>query len=136
MTELIPGRFYKATVSGVPDIVIQIDKDGDAITADRVADTFTHDPRSVTNARPLIVLDPESDQVRNFLRVHGEDRSGSYILTNLARQIEAQTKPPRVPEPGLWGVVEASINGQRFRQFYLRDNLKVNAGGGWVAGRG
>lgn len=25
----------------------------------------------------------------------------------LADQIEAQTKPPRIPEPGLWGVVEA-----------------------------
>ena len=29
----------------------------------------------------------------------------------LADQIEAQSKPPRIPEPGLWGVVEAV--GQR-----------------------
>jgi hypothetical protein len=26
----------------------------------------------------------------------------------IADQIEAQTKPPRIPEPGLWGVVEAA----------------------------
>ena len=26
----------------------------------------------------------------------------------LADEIEAQTKPPRIPEPGLWGVVEDS----------------------------
>jgi len=29
------------------------------------------------------------------------------ILTRLAVTIEAQVKPARIPEPGLWGVVEA-----------------------------
>lgn len=29
----------------------------------------------------------------------------------VADQIEAQTKPPRIPEPGLWGVVEATVAG-------------------------
>jgi hypothetical protein len=47
---------------------------------------------------------------------------------NIADQIEAQTRPPRIPEPGLWGVVEASVGGwtdgpSRF----------VNFGGSWIA---
>lgn len=33
------------------------------------------------------------------------DRS---LLYNLAEQIDEQTKPPRIPEPRLWGIVRAS----------------------------
>ena len=34
--------------------------------------------------------------------------AGADLLRNLADQIEAQTKPPRIPEPGKYGVVKAS----------------------------
>lgn len=32
---------------------------------------------------------------------------GCSVIRSLAYQIEEQSKPPRIPEPGLWGVVEA-----------------------------
>jgi hypothetical protein len=40
------------------------------------------------------------------------------LLLGLADQIEAQTKPPRIPEPGLWAVVEAHTeDGEERRRF-------------------
>jgi hypothetical protein len=56
--------------------------------------------------RPLVMLDaPQVDLnvAAGLLRNAG--------FSELARQIEAQTKPPRIPEPGLWGVVEATWSG-------------------------
>lgn len=40
----------------------------------------------------------------------------------IADQIEAQTKPPRIPEPGLWGVVFVRGRGEF-----------VNVGPGWLS---
>ena len=59
-------------------------------------------------------------------------------LHAIADQIEAQTKPPRIPEPGLWGVVEAEakgVNGNTVtaRKRWVRDEqgwIEV-AGNGW-----
>jgi hypothetical protein len=53
--------------------------------------------------------------VVSALRSAAKNRRKAYlpsharILDHLADQIEAQIKPPRIPEPGLWGVVEASV---------------------------
>lgn len=45
-------------------------------------------------------------------------------------QIAAQTKPPRIPEPGLWGVVESHIKDDVARRW-------VNYGEGiWRNGYG
>ena len=66
--------------------------------------TAAHKKRTVA-ARPLIVLDMKGMNptpiLTGFLREVGYDW--------LAAQIEAQTKPARIPEPGLWGVVEAGL---------------------------
>jgi hypothetical protein len=40
----------------------------------------------------------------------------------IARQIEAQTKPPRIPEPGLWGVVSEGEPGKFEGTRYVRDD--------------
>lgn len=83
-----------------------------------------------TEVRPLVVLDLDDpaftvtalrDTLPEMARDH--DRGDVEVL-RLARQIEAQTKPPRIPEPGLWGVVEAQIGGEGF--------TFVNRGAGWV----
>jgi hypothetical protein len=42
------------------------------------------------------------------------------VLRRLADQIEAQTKPPRIPEPGVWGVVEASTESNPYRTTFVR----------------
>ena len=57
----------------------------------------------------------------------------------IADQIEAQTKPSRIPEPGLWGVVEAqtSAEGQTFftdRIALFRDDKNLMKP--WVCQRG
>lgn len=60
--------------------------------------------------KDAIVLDlseaPYGHDVKNW--VHNLRSKGGTIARNwVADQIEAQIKPPRIPEPGLWGVVEA-----------------------------
>jgi len=84
-----------------------------------------------TDLRPLIVLDLE-DPAETVRHMRAESAPWDCI-EQIARQIEAQTKPARIPEPGLWGVVEASFTSQRIQQPFLRDNLKANVGGGWVS---
>ena len=37
---------------------------------------------------------------------------GCSVIRLLAEQIEAQTKPPRIPEPGWGGAVEAGLKGR------------------------
>ena len=122
MTELIPGRFYRATVRGVPDATILVGRDY-AVTSEVTDGHYLHNLSAITDARPLIVLDPGRAQVRDFLRVYGEDRSSSYIPSRLARMIEAQTEPPRIPEPGQWGVVEASCEHSDERGAWVHDPL-------------
>ena len=113
MSALEPGRFYKATVEGVPDVVIMITDDYDrGFTARQVPDvpngTYGHAPEDITDAYPLIVLDLEDPaDYAATLRQIGLHTEG-IRLRNIANQIEAQTKPTRIEEPGLWGVVEAS----------------------------
>ena len=72
----------------------------------------------IVDARPLIVLDLDENDARHlvsYLEITVErhpDQLGTVgraVYTNVAAQIEAQTKPARIPEPGLWGVVRASL---------------------------
>lgn len=99
-TNLDPG-IYKATVRGVPDVIVFIDGAHYGRTAEYVAEHREHLPIDITDARRLIVLDVD-DVPRLAYAVRCEG------LTAIADQIEAQTRPPRIGEPGLWGVVEAS----------------------------
>jgi hypothetical protein len=53
-----------------------------------------------------------------------------HRLAPMADQIEAQTKPPRIPEPGLWSVVEAGAGRIPIRRWVHHEE------GWWVADTG
>ncbi len=108
MSALTPG-LYRATVRGVADTIVLVHKDGTPITATPV-DGCSYHAGQITDARPLIVLDLSAIRSDAVLVQHLRE-SGTFDLADLAAQIEAQTKPARIPEPGLWGVVEAAIRG-------------------------
>lgn len=63
-------------------------------------------------------------------RLCGEYTSRGELIRWIADQIEEQTKPPRIPEPGLWGVVEASLAvGPRKR--FVHVERKAGTPGYW-----
>ena len=112
MSALEPG-LYRATVRGVPgESIVMVGDDGNS--------TFSLDGEGnvrrcyvFTDARPLIVLD--LDDPAEFVRALGECAPSNFADTDsddfrimaIANQIREQTKPARIEEPGLWGVVEA-----------------------------
>jgi len=132
VSALEPG-LYRATVRGVADTIVMLT---DAQTDDPWVSMLAHRASAVrwrwhehmhiTDARPLIVLDVVSSQV-DYLR-HALKRwiewssltDEKRTLDGLLSQIEAQTKPARIPEPGLWGVVEASSVTYSGRRNYVR----------------
>jgi len=89
----------------------------------------------VTDVRPLVVLDldsldtaaPDQDETvaQYVVRTLRGPAHGSATRNAIADQIEAQTKPPRIPEPGKYGIVKASLSGD-----YRSD--WVNEGKHWV----
>ena len=114
MSALEPG-LYRATVRGVADTIVIVGEDGWGRSGDRIrADGYCgyeHLPRNITDARPLIVLmvpGGGSPRDNHWPRLADYLRQGGWDFT--ADQIEAQTKPARIPEPGLWGVVRASLH--------------------------
>jgi len=122
VSALEPG-FYMATVEGVPNIPIMItDEAGRGFTMRKVPDTpygtYGHNPSDITDARPLIVLDLENPAaVVRSLREATQNGADLPYLDQVAASIEAQTRPPRIPEPGLWGVVEAGMTDLTAREF-------------------
>ena len=74
------------------------------------------------DVRPLVVLDLDeaprgagNNYPQWLLQAASSDQASSGrtnyrpgFLRWLADQVETQTRPPRIPEPGLWGVVEAT----------------------------
>jgi hypothetical protein len=108
------------------------------------------DAQHTTDVRPLIVLDfadapwGMGGSYPTWLRRSAShdaaaQASGNYrpeFLRWLADQIEAQTRPPRIPEPrGQWAVVEATgVHGTRFqavRWTALGDRAWLDASGTW-----
>ena len=104
-----PGQLAKATVRGVPDVTVMrttgtSGADTLWLSAAHVGHARGHGASDVTDVRPLVVLDLADFDLRVIaasLRTMG--------FRVIADQIEAQTKPPRIPEPGMWGVVRAHI---------------------------
>ena len=95
----------------------------------------------VTDVRPLVVLDVKDPaSLVEYLKeatdgfdkaAHGMDAwSGRAPIRDITRQIEAQVKPPRIPEPGLWGVVEAWVPGIPTRRWVHHEE------GRWVSDMG
>lgn len=139
MSALEPG-LYRATVRGVADQIIKV-VDPESYGATCTVHTpdgkcVCHEFGKVTDARPLIVLDLDSDEARhlvshlqNTVENHPENLGsvGRAVFTAAANQIIDQTKPARIPEPGLWGVVEA--DGYRWVRFHNGDYHWGNSGG-------
>lgn len=92
------------------------------------------------DVRPLVVLDLDDPtlsgnygaRVTNLL---DHLRRGTNVAQHLADQIEAQTKPPRIPEPGLWGVVETTFKDGRSRHGWAVRRL-TDGGSDWQDGSG
>jgi hypothetical protein len=97
---------YRATINDKADVIVMKGRDEAAYltsTGHLATRRITSVP--LTNARPLIVLDLEDHGQVNASNLAQVLREDGY--PRLADQIEAQTKPARIPEPGLWGVVKA-----------------------------
>lgn len=86
---------------------------GNWVRADRVTDVVgplrVVEPGEVVldldDLRETVGMGPERHEVANWVRRAAVDRTPrSDFLRALAAQIEAQTKPKRMPEPG-WGTV-------------------------------
>jgi hypothetical protein len=104
MSKTLKPGLYKATVRGVADQIVMVHATT-GCTVDLIGGSTAHQLHRIYDARPLIVLDTNpitAAAVAQILRVNGYAGIGDQILD--------QTKPPRIPEPGLYGVVEARRN--------------------------
>ena len=120
-TEWEPGTVAVATINGETLRVSRFRDEGWILLTD--PDYYWPDDGStpVTDVRPLVVLDLDGydtihgPEALRFLADKADKGKGGNVFARIARdladQIEAQTKPPRIPEPGLWGVVR-DISGE------------------------
>lgn len=134
MSEYAPGTVAVATVRGVEGVrVMRVDESSPAPWRSSVAVEYCcgHSDSEVTDVRPLVVLDlaesPFGTATRHVLRSSDTPVKDSLIGQWIADQIEAQTKPPRIPEPGLWGVVEATAKSGVRKEW-------VRTAHGWSSG--
>jgi len=106
-----PGDVCIATVRGVKGVRVMRRTDH-WITGNRVSAECVHHNTYVTDVRRLIVLDLDAVDLRggnSDVVADLRDPESMYAARYIANEIKAQTKPPRIPEPGLWGVVEAGV---------------------------
>ena len=118
MTEYAEGTVAVATVRGVPGVRVfrTASSTDDSFSVWRHAEVkgrwLTH-PGEVADVRPLVVLDLKAANPHGVPSIVLENllstlRNSEYLgCEGVADQIEAQTKPPRIPEPGKYGVVKA-----------------------------
>ena len=105
------GTVAVATAGGIPEVRVMRVNGG--LYSWRSTMTAYRDDE-VTDIRPLVVLDlgpgsiPAERAVKLLRTVTYPEAEFPRLRNWLADQIEAQTTLPRIPEPGLWGVVEAS----------------------------
>jgi hypothetical protein len=109
-----PGTVAVATVCGVPNVrVMRIAPTAGTVwvSTHRAADgAIRHFEGDVTEVRPIVVLDLDDPaamvrMLRTAVRTRGPKLSAA--INDLADEIETQIRMPRIPEPGLWGVVNA-----------------------------
>jgi hypothetical protein len=134
MSTYEPGTVAVATVRGVPNVRV-FRGEGFWRTAVECGGNVTHHDFNdgVTDVRPLVVLDLDAalDHMGGGMSdlpdvLKDMRRGGGIFADRIADQIEQQTKPLRIPEPGLWGVVEAGVreHDQRLRWVRLGDNYR------------
>ena len=125
MSALEPG-LYRATVRGVPDTIVMIRATGFGFTHDYIAGVGSFAPDEITDARPLVVIEePKNVQREYWPRFVMLLRDNGWHLT--ADQIEAQTRPARIPEPGWDGKVLAHTFGNDTRREFVRHGRRERA---------
>jgi len=137
VSALEPG-LYSAIIREEREEVVFVDDGHMGTTFVAVRGQFRHLASDITDARPLIVLDlgdPALGITIAALRIATKDRGlelHTLALQNITDQIEAQTKPARIPEPGLWGVVEAALIGTSGAQRFTFINGSPTTAYGWL----
>jgi hypothetical protein len=122
MSDYKPGTVAVATVRGTEEARSVKCDDGLWVTVETIDGCRWHSEADLTDIRPLVVLDfgywtPECPGlVAEWIAKKARgDRDCTSAALMVAQEIEEQTappKPPRIPEPGLWGVVSAHVNGK------------------------
>jgi hypothetical protein len=143
MSDYEPGTVAEATVRGVKGVRVFRRYSPDTGIRDWA---YNPDPvrglnyscdsdagNVVTDIRPLVVLDPE-----DYSQIRGLIQGSSYLgpgamtrpLTEAIQQVLRKMAETRIPEPGLWGVVEAGAAREgsplRGRRTWVRHSR------GWV----
>jgi hypothetical protein len=106
MSDYTPGTVAIATVRGVKGVKVLRGVDGNWSVSSSLNGQYWHGGETVTDIRPLVVLDPDSDLMRRFMKF---GHQGCSVSRDLREEIAAQIKSPRIPEPGLYGVVSARL---------------------------
>jgi len=116
VSALEPG-LYRATVRGNPgpESIVMV---GNDITYSLEPNGEARQCYVIEDARPLIVIDTNPISAQAIALIL---RSNGYA--GVARQIESQSKPARIPEPGLWGVVKAASFYESTRLPYLHEDI-------------
>lgn len=135
-TDYEPGTVAVATVGGVEGIRVSRYDGGWAQLDD--PDLFYSDRYSadmVTDIRPLVVLDlsPHPENVTRLLAQAIENDDDLIGLKPMLHQIEAQTKPRRIPEPGWGEKVKARAGDDPKPYEWLRYTTNPNVQCQWVS---
>ncbi len=93
-TKYIPGKLYKATVEDIPGQIVFTDGKNDGARWWDLHVICHSDLRVTDVTGPLTVLDLDLSD-------------WSVTISDVVNALR-QHKPPRIDEPGLWGVVESS----------------------------
>jgi hypothetical protein len=143
MTTYEPGTVAIATVQGVPNVKV-VRVEGSLVNAPWVTTEKLpgcgswHYESDVTDVRPLVVLDLDDPSLSGNYGARVANlidhlRDGTAIAKHLADQIEAQTRPPRIPEPG-WGEKVRSRAGDDPKTYkWLRYTTNPNVQDQWVS---
>lgn len=100
------GTVAMATVRGIRNVRVTRLSNGLWVSADPSSTgSRINTDEQVTDVRRLVVLDLPDEAWA--LAVRTLRATGYSYDAKAADQIEEQTKPLRIPEPGLWGVVVA-----------------------------
>ncbi len=106
-----PG-FYVATVRGVEGVRGVLCGDGLLYTPEEVGGSFIHrSDRHDTDLRPLVVLDPESDDWEALADAYMRAGGNVYDYLRAALRTLANPEPPLVEPNGIGAYVETADGG-------------------------
>lgn len=117
-----PG-LYVATVRGVEGVHVLFDESGLGQTASLVEGCYSHGDDNITDARPLVVLDPESeDDCRRLMEAALAHRSAATPTLETIRDILSALVDPKPAEPTGLGALVRDRNGNKWLRMPLDRN--------------